>query len=165
MSESRCSSARWWLAPRLTFGYHNQAGICFTNIRNCCHRSQFYVLKIILKQIHLQPTSCTRIYCAVNKVCHSFCHHREFTSCHNHEQRCCYRGFEMTSQLLLLTLSERKSHTQNNGVIWDLRHDLTDLRRDLTESRWCSFVIKTWLGRGPRLGPGLSQVLSQVSSQ
>ena len=65
-----------------------------------------------------------------------------------HEQRCCYCGIEMTSQLLPLTLSERTSHRPRNVAIWDLRHDL---RCDLTESRWFSFVNTTWLGPGPNL--------------
>ena len=57
-------------------------------------------------------------------------------------------GFEMTSQLLPLTLSERTSHRQSNDAIWDLRHDF---RRDSIESRWFSFVNRTWLGPGPSL--------------
>ena len=63
-------------------------------------------------------------------------------------QRCGDCGFEMTSQLLPLTLSERTSHGQSNDAIWDLRHDL---RRDSIESRWFSFVNTTWLGPGPSL--------------
>ena len=99
-SKPRCRSARWWLAPRLTFEYHNQTGICFTNTRNYCHRNNIYVLTSLLKQIYLQPTVCARIYCTVNTACHSCCHHREFTSWRTHERQCCYCGFEMTSQLL-----------------------------------------------------------------
>ena len=147
-SKSRYRSARWWLAPRLTFEYHNQTGICFTNTRNYCHRNKIYVFTSLLKQIYLQLAACARIYCTVNTACHSCCHHREFTSRRTHEQRCGDCGFEMTSQLLPLTLNERTSHRPSNGAIWDLRHDL---RRDLTESRWFSFVNTTWLGPGPSL--------------
>ena len=147
-SKSRYRSARWWLAPRLTFEYHNQTGICFTNTRNYCHRNKIYVFTSLLKQIYLQPAACARIYCTVNTACHSCCHHREFTSWRTHERQCCYCGFEMTSQLLPLTLNERTSHRPSNDAIWDLRHDL---RRDLTESRWFSFVNTTWLGPGPSL--------------
>ena len=57
-------------------------------------------------------------------------------------------GFEMTSQLLPLTLNERTSHRSSDDAICDLRHDL---RRDLSESRWFSFVNTTWLGPGPSL--------------
>ena len=147
-SKSQYRSARWWLAPRLTFEYHNQTGICFTNTRNYCHRNKIYVFTSLLKQIYLQPAACARIYCTVNTACHSCCHHREFTSWRTHERQCCYCGFEMTSQLLPLTLNERTSHRPSNDAIWDLRHDL---RRDLTESRWFSFVNTTWLGPGPSL--------------
>ena len=131
------------IAPRLTFEYHNQI---FT--KNYCHRNKIYVLTSLLKQIYLQPAVCARIYCTVNTVCHSCCHHREFTSWHTHEQRCCYFRFEMTSQLLPLTLSERTSHRPSNDAIWDLRHDV---RCDLTQSQWFSFVNTTWLGPGPSL--------------
>ena len=147
-SKSRYRSARWWLAPRLTFEYHNQTGICFTKTRNYCHRNKIYVLTSLLKQIYLQSAECARIYCTVNMVCHSCYHHREFTSRRTHEQRCGDCGFEMTSQLLPWTLSERTSHRQINDAIWDLRHDL---RRDSIESRWFSFVNTTWLGPGPSL--------------
>ena len=101
-----------------------------------------------IKQIYLQPALCARIYCAVNKVCHACCHSRELSFWRTHEQRCFYREIEMTSQLLPLTLSERTSSRQSNDAIWDLRHDLS---RDLTESRWFSFVNTTWLGPGPSL--------------
>ena len=120
----------------------------FTNTRNFCHRNKIYVLTSPLKQIYWQPALCAWIYCAVNKVCHSSCHHHEFTSWRTHEERCCYRGSEMTSQLLPLTLSETMSCRLSNDTIWDLRHDLG---HDLTESRWCFFVNVTWLGPGPSL--------------
>ena len=145
MSESRskswCRLARWWLAPWLTLEYYNQTGICFANRRNYCHRNKIYVLTSLLKQIYLQLAACARIYCFVNMVC---CHHREFTSWRTHGQRCCYRGFEMTSQLLPLTVIERTPHIPGNAMIWDLC-------RDLTESRWFFFVNMTWLGPGPSL--------------
>ena len=147
-SESRCRSARWWLAPRLSSEYHHRTDICFTYTRNYCHRNKIYVLTSLLKQIYLQSAECARIYCTVNTVCHSCCHHREFTSRRTHEQRCGDCGFGMTSQLLPLTLNERTSHRQSNDAIWDLRHDL---RRDSIESRWFSFVNTTWLGPGPSL--------------
>ena len=51
-SESRCRSARWWLAPRLSSEYHNRTDICFTNTRNYCHRNKIYVLTSLLKQIY-----------------------------------------------------------------------------------------------------------------
>ena len=57
-------------------------------------------------------------------------------------------GFEMMSQLLPLTLSERTSHRPSNDAIWALRHDS---RCDLTESRWFCFVNTTWLGPRPSL--------------
>ena len=70
-SESRCRSARWWLAPRLSSEYHNRTDICFTNTRNYCHRNKIYVLTSLLKQIYLQSAECARTYCTVNTVCHS----------------------------------------------------------------------------------------------
>ena len=143
-SESRCRSARWWLAPRLSSEYHNRTDICFTNTRNYCHRNKIYVLTSLLKQIYLHLAESARTYCTVNTVCHSCYHHREFTSRRTHEQRCGDCGFEMTSQLLPLTLSERTSHRLSNDAIWDLR-------RDSIESRWFSFVNTTWLGPGPSL--------------
>ena len=39
---------------------------------------------------------------------------REFTSWRTHEHQCCYCGFEMTSQLLPLTLNERTSHRSSD---------------------------------------------------
>ena len=79
-SPARCRSARWWLSPRLTFEYHNQTGICFTNTRNYSHRNKIYVLTSLLKQIYLQLAEFARIHCTVNTMCHSCCHHCEFTS-------------------------------------------------------------------------------------
>ena len=35
-SESRCRSARWWLAPRLSSEYHNRTDICFTETKSMC---------------------------------------------------------------------------------------------------------------------------------
>ena len=104
------------------------------------------------------------MYCTVNMVCHSCCHHREFTSWRTHEHQCCYCGFEMTSQLLPLTLNERTSHRPSDDAICDLRHDL---RRDLGESRWFSCVNTTWLGPGPSLkwDSVRVQVKSWVKSQ
>ena len=128
-SKSRCRSSRWWLAPRLTFEYHNQTGTCFTNTKNYCHRNKLYVLTSLLIQIYLQPALCAPIYCALNKVCYC-CHHRKFTSWRTHEQRCCYPGFEMTSQLLPLTL-EWKNVTQ------------TKQRHDMRLTSW----LKSWLKR------------------
>ena len=123
VSESRnkswCRSARWWLAPRLSSEYHNRSDICFTNTRNYCHRNKIYVLTSLLKQIYLQSAECARIYCTVNTVCNSCYHHREFTSRRTHEQRCGDCGFEMTSQLLPLTLSARTSHRQSNDAIYE----------------------------------------------
>ena len=98
--------------------------------------------------------------------CHSCCHHREFTSCRTHEQRRGYRGFEMTSQLLPLTL-EWKNVTQ------------TKQRRDMRLTSWltsrlnrvsmiylCEYDLPwTRTESQVRLCPGPSQVLSQVSSQ
>ena len=125
-------------------------------MRNCCHRNKIYVLASLLKQIYLQPAVCTRIYCTVNMVCHSCCHHREFKSWPTPEHQCCYCGFEMTSQLLPLTLNIRTPHRPSNDAMWDLRHDL---RRDLSESRWLSFVNTTWLRPGPSLKPSLESSL------
>ena len=133
------------LASRLTFEYHNQtAWYLFYKYKNYCHRNKIYVLASLLEHLYLQPTVCARIYCIVNTACHSCCHHREFTSWRTHARQCCYCGFEMTSQLLTLTLNDRTSHRPSNDAIWDLRHDL---RRELTESRWFSFVNTTWLVR------------------
>ena len=42
----------------------------------------------------------------------------------------------------------KERHSPSNDAIWDLRHDL---RRDLSESRWFSFVNTTWHGPGPSL--------------
>ena len=85
-SESRCRSARWWLAPRLSSEYHNRTDICFINTWNYCHRNKIYVLTSLLKQIYLQSAQCARTYCTVNTVCHACYHHREFTSRRTHEQ-------------------------------------------------------------------------------
>ena len=97
-------------------------------------------------------------------VSHSCCHHREFTSWRTREHQCFYRGFEMTSQLLPLTLNERTSHRPSDDAICDLRHDL---RRDLGESRWFSFVNTTWLGPRPSLKWDLVRVQAKswVKSQ
>ena len=96
---------------------------------------------------------CTRIYCTVNTVCHSCCHHREFTSWRTHEKRCCYCGFEMTSQLLPLTWVKERCKDQaatrymrltswltswlNQVLRWFFlcEYDLTWTR---TESQWDS---------------------------
>ena len=125
------------------------------------------MLTSLLKQIYLQPTVCARIYCTVNTVCHSCCHHREFTSRRTHERQCCYCGFEMTSQLLPNVDFEWKDVTQ------------TKQRRDMRLTSWltsglnrvstiflCEYDL-TWTPTESqvRLGPGPSQVLSQVSSQ
>ena len=72
-SESRCRSARRWLAPRLSLEYHNRTGICLTNTRKYCHRNKIYVLTSLLKQIYLQSAERARIYSTVNTVCHSCC--------------------------------------------------------------------------------------------
>ena len=64
-SESRCRSARWWLAPRLSSEYHNRIDICFTNTRNYCHRNKIYVLTSLLRKIYSQSAEYARIYCTV----------------------------------------------------------------------------------------------------
>ena len=94
-------------------------------------------------------------------VCHSCCHHREFTSWCTHEERCCYRGFEMTSQLLPLILSERTPHRISKR---DMR--LTLRLNQVSMIFLCEYDL-TWTRTEPqvRLGPGPSQVSSQVSSQ
>ena len=84
----------------------------------------------------------SNILCCEYSTCHSCCHHHEFTSWRTHEEWCCYRGSEKTSQLLPLTLSERMSRRLSNDLIWDLRHDLG---HNLTESQWFFFVNATWL--------------------
>ena len=43
----------------------------------------------MLRSLLKQPDVCARIYCTVNTVCHSCCHHHEFTSRRTHELRCC----------------------------------------------------------------------------
>ena len=75
---------------------------------------------------------------------------------------CCYCGFEMTSQLLPLTLSERMLHRPSNDAIWDLRHDL---RRNLTESRWFSFVNTTWLDSSETRSGSKSSLESSLKSR
>ena len=64
-SKSRCRSARWWLAPWLTFEYRNQPGICFTNTRNYCHRNKIYVLTNLSYQTNIFTTGfvCSNILC------------------------------------------------------------------------------------------------------
>ena len=128
-SKSRCRSATWWLAPRLTFEYHNETGTCLINTRNYCHRNKIYVFPSLFKQIYLQRVLRTRIHCAINTVCHSCCRHREFTSWRTHKQRCCYCGLKMTSQLLPLTVNEGTSHRPSNNAIWDLCHVKSRLNR------------------------------------
>ena len=165
-SESRCRSARWWLAPRLSSEYHNWTDICFTDTRNYCHRNKIYVLISLLKQIYLQTAECARIYCTVNTVCHSCCHHREFTSRRTHEQRCGDCGFESDVTIVAIDF-EWKNVTQ------------TKQRRNMRLTSWltsrlnrvsmiflCEYDL-TWTRTESqvRLGPGPSQVLSQVSSQ
>ena len=166
-SESRCRSARWWLAPWLSSEYHNRTDICFTNTRNYCHINKIYVLTSLLKQIYLQSAECARIYCSVNTVCHSCYHHREFTSRRTHKQRCgdlLWVGDDVT---IIAIDFEWKNVTQ------------TKQRRDMRLRSW----LTSWLNRVSmiflceydltwtrteshvRLGPGPSQVLSQVSSQ
>ena len=128
-----CAETHLWISQS------NWYRSCFAKIRNYCHRNKILALINLLKQIYLQPASCARIYCAVNKLCNFFCHHHKYTS-----------GAWMNSdvaivdsQLLPLTLRERTSHRPSNNAIWDLHNDLS---RDLTESRWFSFVNTTWLG-------------------
>ena len=165
LSKSRCRSARWWLATKLTLDNHKQTGICFTNTTICCHRNKLYVLTSLPKQLYLQPAFCAWTYCTVNKVCHPCCHHPEFTSQRTHAQRCWNRGFKMTSQLLPLTFSERTSHRPSNDAIWDLRYDWG---HDSTASWWDPLWIRLVLDRTEsqvRRGSGPSQVLSQVLSQ
>ena len=161
-SESRCRSARWWLAPRLSSEYHNRTDICFTNTRNYCHRNKIYVLTRLLKQIYLQSAECARIYCTVNTVCHSCYHHREFTSRHTHNDvaivgssrddvtivaiDCEWKNVTQTKQRRDMRLTSRLNRV---SMIFLCEYDLTWTR---TESK-------------VRLGPGPSQVLSQVSSQ
>ena len=77
-----------------------------------------------------------------------------------------YCGFEMTSQLLPLTLSERTSHRQSNDAIWDLTSWLTSWLNRVSMIFLCEYDL-TWTRTESqvRLGAGPSQVLSQVSSQ
>ena len=87
----------------------------------------------------------------MNTVCHSCCHHREFMSWRIHEQRCCDRGFEMTSQLLPLTL-EWKNVTQ------------TKRRRDMRLTSWLRSQLRrvsseTWSGSKPSLKSSLESRL------
>ena len=165
-SKSRYRSARWWLAPRLTFEYHNQTGICFTNTRNYCHRNKIYVFTSLLKQIYLQPAACARIYCTVNTACHSCCHHREFTSW-AHTWKAMLLLWIWDDVTIVAIDFEWKNVTQ------------TKQRRDMRLTSWltsrlnrvsmiflCEYDL-TWTRTESqvRLGPGPSQVLSQVSSQ
>ena len=165
-SGSRCRSARWWLALRLSSEYHNWTDICFTNTRNYCHRNKIYVLTSLLKQIYLQSAECARIYCTVNTVCHSCYHHREFTSRRTHEQRFGDCGFEMTSQLLPLTLSERTVTQTKQRHDMRLTSWLTLWLNRVSMIFLCEYDL-TWTRTESqvRLGPGPSQVLSRVSSQ
>ena len=133
-----CTETHLWISQPNWYLFHKY--------KKLLSQKQIYVLTSLLKQVYLQPAICARIYCTVNTACLSCCHHREFTSWCTHERQCCYCRFEMTSQLLPFTLNERTSHKPSNDAIWDLRHDL---RRDLTESQWFSFVNTTWLGPGP----------------
>ena len=165
-SKSRYKSARWWLAPRLTFEYHNQTGIRFTNTRNYCHRNKIYVFTSLLKQIYLQPAACARIYCTVNTACHSCCHHREFTSWRTHDLH--VKLLWIWDDVTIVAIDfEWKNVTQ------------TKQRRDMRLTSWltsrlnrvsmiflCEYDL-TWTRTESqvRLGPGPSQVLSQVSSQ
>ena len=52
-SESRCRSARWWLAPRLSSEYHNRTEICFTNTRNYCYRNKISVYSQVLSNKYI----------------------------------------------------------------------------------------------------------------
>ena len=133
-----------WLEPMLTFEDHNQTVICFTNARNYCARNIIIVLTRLLKQIHLQPASCTRIYCAVNTVCDSCCHHREFTSL-AHPWTAMLLSLIRCDVTIVAIDFEWKNITQTT--------QRRDMRRTswLTESRWFSFVNTTWLGPGPSL--------------
>ena len=158
-SKSRCRSARWWLAPRLTFEYHNQTGICFTNTRNYCHRNKIYVLTSQVKQICLQPAVCANILHCEHGVSPSRIH----VLAHPWKAMLLlWIGDDVT---IVAIEFEWKNLTQTKQ-----RRDMR-LTSWLTPrlSQWFSFVNTTWLGPGPspevRLGPGPSQVLSQVSSQ
>ena len=167
-SESRCRSARWWLAPRLSSEYHNRTDICFTNTRNYCHRNKIYVLTSLLKQIYLQSAECARTYCTVNTVCHSCYHHSEFTS-ETHLWTAMWRLLWVRDDVTIVAIDfEWKNVTQ------------TKQRRDMRLTSWLtsrlnrvsmiSFVNTTWLGPGPSLKwnsvrvPAKSWVKSQVKA-
>ena len=136
-----CTETQLWISQPNGYLFYKYKKLLSQKQNLCVDKSS--------QTIYLQSAECALIYCTVNTVCHSCYHHREFTSRRTYEQRCgdC-SGFEITSQLLPLTLSERTSHRKSNDAIWDLRHDL---RRDSIESRWFSFVNTTWLGPGPSL--------------
>ena len=68
-SKSRWTSARWCLAPGLTFEYHHQTGVCFANTRIYWHINKIHVLSPLLKQRYEQPALCARIsLCCVQGV-------------------------------------------------------------------------------------------------
>ena len=131
VSKSWCRSARWWLAPWLTFEYHNQTGICFTNTRNYCDRNKTYVLTSPLKQIYLQPALCARII-----VLWTRCVILVVTIANSRP------GALMKSDVAFVDSRWRHNccHWQSE-TISNLRHDLS---RDLTKSRWFSLVNTTW---------------------
>ena len=166
-SMPRCRSARWGLAPRLIFEYHNQTDICFTNTRNYCHRNKIYVLTSLLKQIYLQPTVCARTYCTVNTACHSCCHHREFTSWRTHERQLMLLLWIRDDVTIVVIDFEWKNFTQSKQ-----RRDMRLTSWLTSRLKWVSMIFLceydlTWTRTESqvRLGPGPSQVLSQVSSQ
>ena len=166
-SESRCRSARWWLAPRLSSEYHNRTDICFTNTRNYCHRNT--------QNLCVDKSSQTNIF-TIGWVCSNilYCEHS-----------------------VSFLLSPSRIHVQAHPwtAMWRLwvRDDVTIVaidfewknvtqtkqRRDMRLTAW----LTSWLNRVSmiflceydltwtrtesqvRLGPGPSQVLSQVSSQ
>ena len=158
-SKSRCRSARWWLAPRLTFGYCNQSCICFTNTRNYCHWNKYmcwhvfsnkYIYnRLCVLQYIVLWTQCAILVVTIVNSRPGAPMNSDVATVHSRwRHNCCHWLWVKNT-----------SHRPSNDAIWDLRHDLS---RDLTESGWFPFVNTTWLGPRPSF---TWEVLSQVSSQ
>ena len=168
-SESRCRSARWWLAPRLSSEYHNQTDIRFTNTRNYCHRNKIYVLTSLLKQYIYNRLSVleyivlwTRCVILVITIANS------------------RPGAPMNSDVAIVGsrwrhncchwLWVKERHTDKATT----RYETYVMTYVVTQSSLDDFPLWIRLDFDPdrvssetqvRLGPGPGQVLSQVSSQ
>ena len=146
---SRYRSARWWVAPRLNFGHHKQTGNLFYKNKKILSQTQnLRVDKSPKTNDFITGCVYANTLCYEHSACMSVVFIVTIASSRPGVPMNSYVAIvvEVTSQLLTLALGERTSRRPSNETIWELRHDSG---RDLTQSRWFSFVNTTWHGPGP----------------